>query len=81
MSGCFGAGGGVFGFDPAHGTYVHSGDGTTLAGFAITADGRQAYEASSAGSLDCRDVDASPCELTLSGPLAFKPAGSQARQP
>lgn len=79
--GCVGGAGGAFAFDPARNAYSHAASSTVLEGFAIDDDGRRAYEARGAGDQECGDASASPCELRLTGPLAFKPSRSQVREP
>jgi len=80
-SACNGAAGGAFAFDPAHNAYSHAPSSTVLEGFAIDDDGQRAYEALSPRPSACGDVGAGPCELRLTGPLAFKPSRSQVREP
>jgi hypothetical protein len=82
-SGCAGGGGGAFGFDPKHNTYVQARDGTVLTGFAMDDDGRRAYEAVGLGfGEDCGSAEARmTCNLRLTAPLAFKAVRSQVREP
>jgi hypothetical protein len=82
-SGCVGAGGGVFGFDPARTSYVHANSSTVLSGFAMDDDGRRAYEAVGPrfGLACANPEEAGPCVLRLTDPLAFKPVRSQVREP
>ena len=78
--GCVGGAGGAFAFDPARNAYSHAASSTVLEGFAIDDDGRRAYEARGAGDQECGDASAGPCELRLTGPLAFKPSRSLLRE-
>jgi hypothetical protein len=82
-SGCVGARGGVFGFDPARRSYVHANSSTVLSGFAMDDDGRRAYEAIGPRfGLSCDNPEeAGPCVLRLTDPLAFTPVRSQVREP
>jgi len=80
-SGCREGGGGVFGFDPAHNTYVHAAGSTVLSGFAMDDDGGRAYETTGPAGPSCSDADARPCQLRVTDPLAFERARSQVREP